>query len=271
MSPGGRLPRGDAPRRPRVPHSRDETIRAAVSGGSLTQIFTTSVNAMLLRAYDEEPDTTVWVEEGEVADFKTNTAIRFNANAGLKKLGARQVRRARHRRRLGRDVQGRALRQAIRRDEQDIIDDSMNALSDIPGSLAWRTARLRPDLVYAMVLANPTMADTGTVFNSTALTTAGGHANYAAAGTDILGGALSANSAAAGDHRDAQAVPRHRPQQGAAQHRAGVPARPAGSPVHRRDPAHQRRALQGQRRRQFNPLKGKLTSPVVEPAWAPSA
>jgi hypothetical protein len=40
-----------------VPHSRDEMIRAAVSGGSLTQIFTTSVNAMLLMAYDEEPDS----------------------------------------------------------------------------------------------------------------------------------------------------------------------------------------------------------------------
>jgi hypothetical protein len=41
--------------------------------------------------------------------------------------------------------------------------------------------RLRPDLVYAKLLENPTMGDTGALFNSNALSTAGGHANLGTA------------------------------------------------------------------------------------------
>jgi hypothetical protein len=179
-----------------IPATRDETIRAATSGASLTQIFTTSVNAMLLQAYEEEPDTTVWVEETEVADFKTNTAIKYAGNAGLQKVGRGGT--AEHA-----TAEDSAETYKIARygkqfvaDEQDIIDDSMNALSDMPREFGQAARRLRPDLVYALVLngETATMSDTGAVFNSTALSTAGGHANYAAAGTDILGGALSANS-----------------------------------------------------------------------------
>lgn len=177
-----------------LPVGRDEIIRAAVSGGALTNIFTTSVNAMLLMAYEEEPDTTVWVEEGEVADFKTNTAIKYAGNAALKKLGRGGT--AEHA-----SAEDSAETYKIARyakqfvvDDQDIIDDSMNALSDMPREFGQASRRLRPDLVYALLLANPTMSDGGTVTNSTALTTAGGHANYAAAGTDTAGGALAAGA-----------------------------------------------------------------------------
>jgi hypothetical protein len=178
-----------------IPHSRDETIRAAVSGGSLTQVFTTSVNAMVLVAYEEEPDTTVWCAETDVADFKTNTDIRFNANAALKKLGRGQT--AEH---ANNDDSAETYKVARYGkqwavDEQDIIDDSMNAFSMMPVEFGNAARRLRPDLVYAMVLANPTMADTGAVFNSTALTTAGGHANSAADGSNAnVGGPLAAGS-----------------------------------------------------------------------------
>jgi hypothetical protein len=177
-----------------VPHSRDEMIRAAVSGGSLTQIFTTSVNAMLLMAYDEEPDSTNWVAETDVADFKTNTDIRFNANATLEKVGrggeandataddsAETYKIARYGKKFSVD-------------EQDIIDDSMNAISTMPMEFGQASRRLRPDLVYSLILANPTMADGGTVYNSTALTTGGGHANYASDATTAVGGPLAAGT-----------------------------------------------------------------------------
>jgi hypothetical protein len=236
-----------------IPVSRDETIRAAVSGASLTQIFTTSVNAVLLQAYEEEPDTTVWVEEGEVADFKTNTAIRFAGNAGLEKLGRGNT--AKHASAEDSAETYKVARYAKQfvADEQDIIDDSMNALSDMPREFGQAARRLRPDLVYAMVLngETATMADTGTVFNSTALTTAGGHANYAAAGTDILGGALSANSlqlAIVAMRKQYRGTGRNKVQLNIVPEFLLVPPE---SPVHRRDPAQQRGALQGQRRRQL--------------------
>jgi len=177
-----------------IPVTRDETIRSAVSGGSLTKIFTDSVNAMLLQAYEEEPDTTVWVEEGEVADFKTNTDIRFAGNAALKKVGRGQT--ADHAASEDSAETYKAARYARQFvvDEQDIIDDSMNALSRMPQEMGQAARRLRPDLVYAMILANPTMADTGAVFNSTALTTAGGHANSFNDAATAVGGPLAAGT-----------------------------------------------------------------------------
>jgi hypothetical protein len=177
-----------------VPHGREQTIRAAVSGGSLAQIFTTSVNVMLLQAYEEEPDTTVWCMETEVADFKTNSDIRFNANAALKKVARGQT--AEHATADDSAESYKVARYAKQFvvDEQDIIDDSLNAFSQMPIEFGNAAARLRPDLVYAMVLANPTMADTGAVFNGTALTTAGGHANYYADGTTAIGGPLAAGT-----------------------------------------------------------------------------
>jgi hypothetical protein len=77
----------------------------------------------------------------------------------------------------------------------------MNAFSMMPVEFGNAARRLRPDLVYAMVLANPTMADTGAVFNSTALTTAGGHANSAADGSNANVGGRWPPVRCSGDHR----------------------------------------------------------------------
>src|SRR6185369_6692406 len=55
-----------------VPHGRSNIIRAAFSGSSLTNIFTTNVNAILLATYEEADDTTAgWTQETDVNDFKT--------------------------------------------------------------------------------------------------------------------------------------------------------------------------------------------------------
>lgn len=150
-------------------HGRSETIQAAFSGSSLTNIFTTNVNAILLTSYMEAPDTTVgWVTEAEVADFKTQERPRVEVGPGLAKLprggeaddasyedNAESYKIARY-----------AKKFTV--DEQDIIDDSLGALSDIPNKFGQAAARLRPDLVYAILLGNPTLAATArALFNTT--------------------------------------------------------------------------------------------------------
>ena len=53
-------------------------------------------------------------------------------------------------------------------DEQDFIDDNMGALRDTPVEFGEKASRQRPDLVYAILLANPTLAATGRqLFNVT--------------------------------------------------------------------------------------------------------
>lgn len=150
-----------------IPLGRAETIQAAVSGGTLTNIFTTSVNAMLLMAYMEIGDTTAaWTRESDVADFKTNERIRMKAISGLSKLP--RGGEADHLNRTDTAESYKIARYAGQFviDDQDIIDDSMNALSDMPSEMGKLAARLRPDLVYAILLANPTMADTVALFSA---------------------------------------------------------------------------------------------------------
>lgn len=146
-----------------VPHAQDELFASAFSSGSsLTNIFTTSVNAVMLVTYTEAGDTTGgWTTTTDVADFKTNDRIRVDIGPGLDKLprGAE----ANHSKYADSAESYKIARYAKQFvvDEQDMIDDSMQALDEVPRQHARAAARMRPDLAYAILLANPTMGATG--------------------------------------------------------------------------------------------------------------
>lgn len=150
------------------PTGRHDTIRAAVSGSGLTQIFTTSVNARLMMAWEEVGDTTIgWVDEVDVADFKTMDEIDFQGNSRLERLGRGQTAK-------DADAEDGKESWKIARyakkfsiDEQDIIDDNFSVLTQMPRIMGEAARNLRPDLVYALVLANPALgADGKAVFHA---------------------------------------------------------------------------------------------------------
>jgi hypothetical protein len=219
---------------------------------------------MLLMAYEEEPDTTDWCEETDVADFKINTAIRFSTNAGLKKLGRGQT--AEHANAEDTAETYKAARYAKQFviDDQDIIDDSMGAFSDVPVEFGKAAA---PAAAGPGLRDGPVQPDHGRHRPGVQLDRPDdrrrprqlrGRRHHGP------GRAAGRRDAAARHHQDAAAVPRHRPQQGAAEHR------PRGAAV---PPELQFTAeilLQSAERiistsdgGTFNPLKGKLR-PVVE-------
>jgi signal peptide peptidase SppA len=153
-----------------VPHDRGELIKAAVSGGTLTNIFTTNVNASVIVSYLQAGDTTLgWTMSEDVADFKTQERIRLETIGGTMKKLPRGG-NADHASRADKVESYKVSRYAEQFvvDEQDIIDDSMNAIASTPGQMAMKAARLRPDLVYAIILANPTLTATAReLFNTT--------------------------------------------------------------------------------------------------------
>lgn len=153
-----------------VPHDRHELIKAAFSGGTLTSIFTTSVNAMMLAGYLETGDTTLgWTRTTDVSDFKTQERIRLETLGGTMKKLPRggEADHATRGDKLESYKISRFAEQFVV-DEQDIIDDSMNALATMPSDMAAKCARLRPDLVYGIILANPTLNATSRgLFNAT--------------------------------------------------------------------------------------------------------
>lgn len=171
-----------------APHTRDELVRDAVSSASLTAIFTTNVSARLLERYLEITDTTVdWCRESDVANFKSNERFYLGKAATPERL--ERGGEAKHAT-IADNVESYKIARYAKQfvvDEQDIIDDNFNALQEMPDEMGAACGRLRPNLVYAILLSNPNLADGNALFSSA-------HNNYVT-GTST---ALSATSLAAG-------------------------------------------------------------------------
>ena len=152
-----------------APHNRTELIQAAFSGGSLTNIFTSNVNTMVLMGFMEAADSTVgWTRETDVADFKTNERPRMTKSATPKKLPKGGTAEHLSRSDTGESYKIARYAQQNVIDEQDMINDSFDALKDTPREMGMGAARLRPDLVYSVLLANATLTQTGrALFNTT--------------------------------------------------------------------------------------------------------
>lgn len=161
--------------------------RAAMSGSTLSYVFTTNVYAKLLAGWAETPDTTgPWCDEEDVPNFLTQEDISLEAEARLRVLSRGDT--AKHATMSDSRETYRAKRFARQFvvDEQDVIDDRLNAIMRMPQEMGQAARSHRAEMVYSAMLENPTMEDTGAVFNSTAVTTDGGHANLGAA---VLGSA----------------------------------------------------------------------------------
>ncbi|MHB8953561.1 MAG: phage major capsid protein [Pirellulaceae bacterium] len=178
-----------------------EALRSAPSGGSLSYVFTTSVYAKLMEGWGEVADTTVWCDEEDVANFLTQEDISLSADARLKQLPRGDTAKdatiadARETYKIARYARKWTT------DEQDVLDDRLGAIMRMPTEMGSAARRLRPDLVYSLFLANAALADTGALFNSTAVTTAGGHANLTTA--TLTGTGMKAAILAMGKYREA--------------------------------------------------------------------
>jgi hypothetical protein len=163
-------------------YNREAILQAAFSGMSLTNSFTTNINALMLATYFDAPDTTQgWVQEQEVGDFRTNERPRMVKSAGLQPLPKGGTADDMTRTDAGESYKIARYAGKITVDEQDMINDTLGALSDLPVEMGNAGARLRPDLVYSILINNPTLTTTGrAVFNSTDANTASGAALAAA-------------------------------------------------------------------------------------------
>lgn len=175
-----------------APHNRGELLEAAFSGGSLTDVMTTNYNAKLLTGYMEAPDSTrEWTQQSEVLDFKQADRPMLTKTEGLEPLPPGQS--ASHISLGDRSESYRVHRFARqgRIDEQDMINDRLNALQEIPKQMGEAAARTRPDLVYSVLLANDALQDGVALFHAD-------HGNLATPNKDLTSDNLKAAITAIG-------------------------------------------------------------------------
>lgn len=174
----------------------EEAWRAAVSGATLSNVFTTNVYARLMEGWALVGDSTAgWCDEEDVPNFLQQEDISLNTQANLRRLPRGDT--ATHATASDSHETYKIARYAKQFviDDQDRIDDRLGAMNRMPTEMGEAARQLRPDMVYSVMLENPTLvADSGAVFNVTAVTTSGGHANLgtAALASDALKDAISA-------------------------------------------------------------------------------
>lgn len=158
-----------------LPMGRDGLLEAycgqvrSFSTSALSAIFTTNVNSMMLAAYEVAPDSTTggWVRESDVSDFKTNERARMVNGGALDKLPRGGS--ANHAT-FSDVVESYKIARYAKKfeiDDQDIIDDSFGETKGfVPADLGVAARQLRPDLVYAILMANAALADSIALFHA---------------------------------------------------------------------------------------------------------
>ena len=151
------------------------------TSGSFSNLLLDAANKTLLAGYEEAPYTwSMWARDaGTTADFKNLNRIRFS------EMGSPEM-----------VPEGNAYPDAAMSDAKEsykvakygnmftvtwetVVNDDLDAISRIPAMQGAACRRLQNQAVYGVLTANAAMADTGLLFNATAQTSAGGHANLA--------------------------------------------------------------------------------------------
>jgi hypothetical protein len=173
--------------------------RSLHSTSDFPNILVDAINKRLRQAYEENmPSYTRWARRAPNApDFKTINVTLLSGAPDLKpvledgefKYGSMND---------GKETYSVATYgRIIGISRQALINDDLNAFDRIPRALGGAARRLENRTVYGVLTTNAALSDTGALFNGTAVTTAGGHANLATGTGSVLGtGSLTTGRAA---------------------------------------------------------------------------
>lgn len=165
------------------------STRALHTTSDFANVLLDAANKRLRQAYMENvPSYTRWARRAANApDFKNINVIQLSNAPDLKKVledgefksGAMSD---------GKETYtvltyGRII--GISR--QAIINDDLAAFDRLPSAMAMAARRQENRVVYDILSGTGALSDTGALFNVTAVTTAGGHANYATGTGSVLG------------------------------------------------------------------------------------
>lgn len=171
-------------------------------------LLSNTAGKLLRRAYELRPGTwRTWAAAGQVSDFKVHPRIQmgsFNSLATIVEGGEYTYGTLTT---AYENAQALTKGKAISFTRQMLVNDDLggfNRRATLMGDAAART--VNEDAYTSLLSASglgPTSTDTGTFFNATAVTTAGGHANYTSSGTAMSVASLGVGRIAMAKQKDA--------------------------------------------------------------------
>lgn len=137
-----------------------DSVRAALATGTLTTVFSTSAQKALMDQWETAPDSTQgWCAEKDVPNFKTNDEFAIvkgkTTDKRLPRGGTAKMATIAE---VAESWKVKRYANQFAWDEQDMIDDDQGALQEKLPDMIDEMLRIRPELVYSKLLANPTLA-----------------------------------------------------------------------------------------------------------------
>lgn len=182
-------------------------VLAAHSTSDFPSLLANTAGKSLLASFQMAPVTwSRWCKKGSVSDFKAISRVRMGSFSSLQTIPE-----------LGEYKEGTLTEEAetitaatkgrkLSLSRQMIVNDDLGGFVDRAGRMGWAAARTVDKDVYTSLTSNsgagPTMSDGGALFNATAITSAGGHANLASSGSAISVASISAGEAAMAKQKD---------------------------------------------------------------------
>jgi hypothetical protein len=174
----------DAIRRHRVERA---DFSAYHTTGSFANLMLDAANKTLLNSYEEAPYTwNMWARQGaSVPDFKAINRIRFSESPNLEVVPERNDYPEKVMSDFRESYSVTKYGASFSVSWETIVNDDLDALSRIPAMHGNAARREQNRAVYSVLTSNAALSDTGALFNTTAVTTAGGHANQSASAAVI--------------------------------------------------------------------------------------
>jgi hypothetical protein len=143
------------------------TLQAGFSTGAVASIFTQSIGARALQTYMEAGDfTRGWTSEEDVPNLIETDRPRMQAGQDLTLHETGGEARHVYRSANNEKVKADRYSQQIEIDENDFINDRFSLLRETPVEFGRAAARLRPNMVAAVLLANEALSDNVALFHA---------------------------------------------------------------------------------------------------------
>ena len=135
--------------------------RKNVKQNKKIKIFFCLNNAVLIQKLEEAGDTTIgWTQERDANNFQPMDTTRLVKGNKLTAHARGGQADSAERAAINEQYKISRYSQIFQVDEQDMIDDAFQALKDIPDEMSLACSRMRPDLVYSILLANANLTAT---------------------------------------------------------------------------------------------------------------
>lgn len=178
---------------------KQEILTRAMSTSDFPNILANVANKAVMMGYQMGQNTwRAWAKSGMLPDFKASKRVRLSDAPEMVLNRAGEEVQHGIISDVGEEMTLKTYARKLIITREALINDDAGLFNRVFSMFGQRAANDIEAAVYAVLTGNPTMSDGGNLFNTTAVTTTGGHANQASSGAVVSATTVAAALVAMG-------------------------------------------------------------------------